>query len=579
MVQLETAKVFEMRDVVLGYCDDILDGTINAGVKAKQAIKRFLNDYEKSLSDESYPYYMDWGELYRFERWSNMFRHTKGVLVGQRIKLVPFQLWVAGNVIAFKKKDDDTRRYDEAYIQIGRKNAKSQLIATIASYIAFLSKEIEEIYVSCWSKDQSKLVYQEVINQVRSVKILKNKWKDTYSTFTVHKNGSIIKPLSREAKKTGEGTNPSVAILDEYKDNQTDELYEVQKTGMMARKNPLLMIITTAGQYLSYPCYQTYLAASRILDPELDDEDENMFVAIWEVDKGDDIKDEKNFIKANPILATYEKGLEALRRYLRKAILQPEKMRGFMTKNLNMWVDMAREGFMNMNKWNQSMFESDKPFIEILKELVIDGWKIFIGADLSMTTDLTSLGIVAVKDKKYQVFQHSFIPEERFEERMNTDKVRFDLWKEEGYLTVTPGSTVDYFYILKFIEDIFKVIPVREFIYDKMNATMLASAVTKLGIPAIEMPQNYSHLSLPTKEFRDCVYNGLLTWLKDSLLKWAIGNAVLKTDEYENIQLSKRISRERIDPAAAVIFAFARAMVVDQNLDINERILSEGFGF
>lgn len=557
----------EIKQRVMGYAEDITNGDIRAGKKVKQAMKRFYNDIEDGR------WYIDWEEVFKVDRWAKMMKHRKGVLAGQPIELTDFQLWLVTNILGFKRVKDDLRKHRIIYIQLARKNAKSQLISILTSYIAFLSPEQEEIYITAWSQDQSNLVYDEALAQIRGVDILKGRFKDSYNRITINSTGSFIRPLSREARKTGEGTNPSVAILDEYKDNKTTELREVQETGMIARAQPLLIFITTAGPELSYPAYSDYQYYARILDPEQDAENDEIFIAIYELDEGDDVKDEENWIKANPIVATYEQGMESLRSELKLALDQPEKMRGFLTKNMNLWIDRPQDGYMELKRWNlmsRTTEEVDRFFEQA---------NCFVGIDASMTTDLTSVALVGVKDGKYAVRQHTFIPSDKFRERMSRDNVRYDLFEQQGFLTQTTGSIVDYEYMKEKIREWSSKYNVKEVAYDKWNLTHFAQDMEKEGHNMIEIPQTINQLSHPTKQFRADVYEERIINEDDPLLRWAISNAVLRSDAQENIMLDKRTSTDRIDPLAAVINAYSRAIGDPYALDLNSYIMSDDFSF
>lgn len=550
---------------LFNYVYAIVEGKIRAGKKHIQACKRFLNDVEK-LEKEDSPYYFDAEELETFYEWARMFKHTKGVLAGQPIELTDFQLFLAANIFCWKRKGDDTRRFRKAYIQLARKNAKTQFLALITSYVAFLSEEQEECYIAGWNRDQSSICYNEVLSQIRACELLQGKYTDSYGRITHIKSGSVIQPLSREARKTGDGKNPSVAVIDEYHAHETSEIYDVLVSGMVARKNPLIVIITTAGFDLSRPCYTEYQYVSRILSEDDPTENDEYFVMICELDPGDDIKDEKNWIKANPIVATYKKGIESIRSELKVALDVPEKMRSFLTKNMNQWIDQKENGYMDLSKWRKCKGQM----------VPLSETSFYLGIDLSMTTDLTSVGWVGVKDGMFYVGQHSFMPEERLKERMAVDKVRYDLWKELGYLTLTPGETIDYkvveHWILSFIRD--NHITVKEIAYDRWKSEHLAQDLQAEGFTTVEIPQRISMLTLPTTGFREKVYEGKVVYDGDPLLDWAISNAVIKMDDQENMMISKKVSKNRIDPVAAIINAYARAMYDDHSVDLNSHFLN-----
>ncbi|MEX3743558.1 terminase large subunit domain-containing protein [Lysinibacillus xylanilyticus] len=200
---------------VINYCDDILSGKIKACVKHKWAVQRFLKDYEDCQRDDS-PFYFDEGVGEDFYWWANEFEHVEGVLAGKKIELNDFQLFISVNIFCFKKKRNGARRFRKVYIQLARKNEKSQFLAIVGTYITFLDEEKQRKYIVGWQKDQSDEVYIAVRDGIKSSELLDGKWKEAYGKMEVFNNGSVIVPLSREKRKIGDGKNPSVGIVDEY---------------------------------------------------------------------------------------------------------------------------------------------------------------------------------------------------------------------------------------------------------------------------------------------------------------------------------------------------------------------------
>ncbi|PRR92917.1 MULTISPECIES: terminase large subunit [unclassified Bacillus (in: firmicutes)] len=556
---------------VWSYCEKIEAGEIKAGKKHKWAVQRFIKDVER-LADEDCLYYFDAEAVLDFYEWAKQFNHVEGILAGKPIELTDFQLFIAANIYGFYKKENGARRFRKVYIQLARKNAKSQLLAIMASYEIFPTQEKHRVFIAGWSRDQSDEVYQAILEQLHHAPILEGKYTDANGKIKKHNTNSIIQPLSREARKVGDGKNPSLGIVDEYHAHETSEIYDVLNSGMVARRSPLMVIITTAGYNLNGPCFKEYQYTSKILDPDVDTKKEDYFVLICELDPSDDVKDESNWIKANPIVATYEEGMTSLRSDLETALEVPEKMRSFLTKNMDRWTDQKDNGYMKMSKWRACHGE-----IPDLKEMAI-----YLGIDLSMTTDLTSVGWVGVLDGFYYVGQHSFIPEEKAKEKMATDKVPYDLWRDQGWMTFTPGEAVDYQFVERWIIEFAHVNKLRviEAAYDKWNALHLAQRLESKGFNMVELPQRIQYLSLPTKDYRQKVYERKVIHTDDPLLTFAYNNAILKQDPQENIMLDKAKSPQRIDPAAAVMNAFARAMYHDMgaNVDLNEHF-SGNFSF
>lgn len=547
---------------IANYAQSIIEGSILACKKHIAACQRFLDDVER-IPNGDFPYDFDVDELYKFNTWSSMFKHTKGVLAGQKIELTDFQLFVVANIFCWKHKDTGLRRFRKAYIQLARKNAKSQLLALITSYSGFLSDEQEECYIAGWGREQSSIVYGEIESQINACDLLRGKYTTSYGRIKHLKSGSVIQPLSKESRKTGDGKNPSIAVIDEYHVHETSEIYDVLVSGMVARSNWLIVIITTAGFDLSKPCYTEYQYVSKILDSNSPIENDEYFVMVCELEKDDDIKDESVWIKANPIVATYDEGMNFLRGELKAALDVPEKMRNFLTKNMNIWVDQKENGYMPMDKWRACGITE----IPDLTHCIC-----YTGVDLSQTTDLTSVGLVYLLDNgMFFVRQKSFIPEDRLAARRQTDKVPYDLWVKQGWLVTTPGAVVDYNFIQSYFLNLRENgVQIQEIDFDKWNASQFAQNMELEGFTVVEIPQSIRQLSEPTKNFRAEVFKGNVQHENDPLLTWAVSNAVQKMDAQENIMLDKAKSTNRIDPIAAVINAFSRAMLINEGPSVYE---------
>ncbi len=544
----------ELRAWLIDYSHDVINCDIVACQKHKWACERFLDDLEREGSDD-FPYLFNEEKALHFLEWMTLFKHTKGPLAGEHIDPAPIQIFVFGNIYGWIHKDTEARRFTHAYWQVARKNTKSQSLAIVGAYeLMAMGEQFSEVYCAATKKDQAKIVYDETKAIMSRSDFLQDKFKEAYSRIEHPKSGSFMRALSKEDRRTGDGYNPQCGIIDEYHGHETSEIYDVIDSGMGARKQPLLMIITTAGFNLHYPCYSVeYKLISRIVDPNDDQTDDTYFVMVNELDKDDDIKDESVWEKANPIAASHESGINRIRNALNKALGAPEKMKNFMTKHMNVWVDAKDDAFMSKDKWKAAKRAKRDDLMQ---------YPCFVGGDLSATTDITSLGMVfVIGPGQYHIKQHSFLPEDRLQERIKSDKVPFDLWKEQGYLETTPGSVVDYNYIEQYIYRMrSQGYNIMEFDYDKWNASHLAQNIENNGVTTVEIPQTISHLTNPTKQFRAEVYKGNLTHEDDPLLNWAIGNAIQKQDAQENIMLDKSKSTERIDPAAAIINGFARAM-------------------
>lgn len=552
-----------LKEWLIGYSHDVLNGEIIACQKHKWACERFLRDIEREGTEE-FPYVFNEEKALRFLHWMTLFKHTKGKLAGQNIEPAPIHVFVFGNIYGWERSETGLRRFKKAYWQVARKNTKSQSLACVGSYEAFaFGENMSEVYIGATKTEQAKIVWNEIKAQLQGCDFLKGKYKIAYGKIEHVKSGSYITALSKDAGKTGDGLNVQTGIIDEYHAHKTSEIYDVLVSGMGARPQPLMMIITTAGFELQNPCYSVeYDYVSKILDPNNPIENEEYFVMVNELDKDDDIKDERNWEKANPILCSYEEGVNFLRGELKTALDVPEKMRNFLTKNMNIWVNMRDGGYMDTKKWADCKGEIPD----------LRGRECYVGIDLSKKIDLTSVYCVFPYNENFVVVGHNFMPEDTFFERMKTDKVPYDLWEKRGYITLTPGSVVDYKFIEEYIENMAnnKGWIIKELDYDPYNATQFAQNMEYKGYVTVEIRQGIPTLGEPTKDFREMVYQKRIIHDGDPVLAWAVGNAVTREDAQGNIMLDKSKSTNRIDPLAATINAFVRARLKNETIDINE---------
>lgn len=559
---------------LIDYSNSILDGKINACKRHKQACKRFLNDLERMESDD-FEYYWDEEEAQRIVKWYGHCRHSKGVLEGKPIILNSWAKFVVCNIEAWKHKDTNYRRFRFAFIQVARKNQKSQLEAGMAGYeIGAKGYNAAEVYTLGVERDQAKIVFEEW--ELMASKPLKKRFKFTQKVIKHKKSNSFIKHLSKKAGKTGDGKNPQMAVIDEYHAHPNSKMYDVMKSGMMARTEPLLVIITTAGEdYEETACYYEYLDCCSILDGTF--ENEKYFVMICELEDEDDPFDEKAWIKANPVLCTYEEGIESMRQNanLAKNTSNEEKRIEFLTKNCNIYVAAGEKKYVDVEFW-----KACKENITLKK---FRGHDCYIGIDLSKSGDLTSIAFeFPYLDKgirKYALFGKSFIPAEVVKEKMKTDNVPYDIWsnKEKGWLIKTEaneGRIVDLWAILNTVESIVKEyeLNVVEVSYDPHGAAMLVSELERRDYTCVECGQSCAKLNEATINFRDLMKVKQIVHDENNLMTWCVQNAEVDTNSFGEIKISKKSRFKRIDPLASCIFAHNRAMTYwnRENLDVSE---------
>lgn len=569
---------------VIKYAKNVLNKKIKACRKHRLSCKRFLKFIEtkkakvaKGYSIEEVDIYFDKIELVKLNEWAKLFKHTKGVLAGQSIILDDWQLFILSSIFCIKRSDTNNRLTRKAYIQVGRKNAKTQLLAIICSYFGYNSIQLEEIYIAGWGRDQSDKCFKEISLQLKGAEgdVFKyqQNWTDAYHHIEFDKNGTTIYPLSKEARKTGDGSNPSLAVIDEYHCHETNEIVDSLSSGNIAREDSLYIYITTAGFDLNGPCYQEYLNCSAILDEDNINENDEYFIMICELDSEKEIDDPSSWIKANPIVCSYEQGRSNLFAKYKDAIDDPIKLRSFLTKNMNIWVDKKDNTYIENRRWNENKI----PMPNII------GQRVYVGSDLSNKIDLCSHGF-EFPELNF-VMQHSFIPEDILWFKIKQDRQPYDLWVKQGYITLIEGSVIDDDVIIDWLENFIKDYELKpvECCYDPWSARQYSIAMMNKGYTMVEVRQGLQTLSEPTKDFREKVYSNKIYHCGDPVLQFAINNAICKNTN-GNIMIDKDKSRNKIDPLAAIINAHTRAMYdspikqYDPNEYASEEMLNKLWG-
>ena len=566
---------------MIQYSEDVLTGKIVACKKHQWACLRFLKDLERT----DWRWSFDESKANFYFTFMTLCKHRKGPLAGQQKIPCGYELFVYGNIYGFWDKETNTRRFRRMYEQLARKQAKSQDKAIQALFESSLfGEQSAEVYVAATKKEQTRFVWGEAKWIYENSDYLKDRFTCKFDAELLQKvikhikSDSFFSRLSKDDGKKGDGANPHFGILDEYHLHETTEYYDLFTSGMKTRANPLLSIITTAGFDLNNPCYRVeYDYVSKILNPDNPVENDRYFAIVCEVDQNDtgetitlddgrkieagglidDIGSDTAILKSNPVTGYSEMVIENIRIEVDEAKDKPEKMRDVLTKTFNIWVNQRSSGYMNLGKWAACSATSERPMPDLFKK------NVFVGVDLSSTIDLTSVAfVIPLVDGEYAILGHSFIPEEKYSLKIKTDNVPYDLWKKQGWITITDGAEVDYHIVLEYIENQYIKYnwPRGEFCFDRALATWLKQEAEKRSFTPIDVPQTFSTLSEPCKNLRSKAYNKKIIHNNNPVITWAMGNAVTRTGPSENIILDKGKSSERIDPVAAIINAMSRAM-------------------
>ena len=553
-------------DRVTDYAEKVVSDEIKAGNLVKLACKRHLKDLERSKL-APYLYKFDVEKAQENIDFFESLRFTDGGedLVGKQIELLSFQDFIIGSLFGWIHKVTGFRKYRKSYVQLARKNAKSLLNSGIGIKMAgFDNHENAQVYCVATKMDQAKIVWGQAKKFIEKEPDLEDIFhiRDYSSEIESKLNGGVIKALGRDTKSI-DGFDPHCGIVDEYHLHKTNQMIKLLEDGSVNQEQSLISIITTAGFDLNTPCYEEYEYCKNLLETSIGEDNEHYFIYIAQMDKEDNIWDSNNWIKANPLVATLEHGMDNLKRFAKES---KEKgghdLVNFLTKSLNIWYQFTDNQYMNIEKWNECGTDLS---LEDFK-----GYNCIVGLDLSSGGDLTSLNIeipyIEDGENKYFIHSHSFVPKNRVSEHIKTDKAPYDLWINQELLTATEtlsGIKTDYKYIISYLKKILDryELNLTAIAYDPHNANIFLSDLEDFGVDLIEIRQSARNLSDATEDFKLEVDAGNITYNKNNkLLTWSMANAKTESNSFGEIKLIKQDRYNRIDPVDAVIDSHKIAM-------------------
>jgi phage terminase large subunit-like protein len=476
-------------------------------------------------------------------------KHTKGEWAGRPFQLQPWQQEIIEKLFG-TINDEGFRQYRTGFIEIPRKNGKTELMAAIALYMLCGDGEYgADIYSAAAEREQAAIIFNAAADMVRTNRTLSARCKVNRSTKRIvyYPTNSFFQALSADAD-TKHGGNTHCVIYDELHAAPNRELWDVLKTSRGARRQPLMLAITTAGFDRNSICYEQYDYAKR---NQVQKFDPTFYSFIREAEEDDDWKDEAVWKKANPNLEVSVK-LSFLREEFTNAVNNPAYQNTFRRLYLNQWTQQ-NERWIDLDRWAQSA--GTIPFEEL------SGKKAYAGLDLSSTTDL-SAGVLVFpwSDKSLKIVPHFWIPKENLKERIDKDRVPYDAWVRDGFITATPGRVIDYGFILAWLKEQSKKFQIPQIAYDPWNATELVKNLLDEGFEMVEMRQGYATMSPASKEFYRVMLEGNLHHGNNPVLNWMAGNVSVKIDPAGNIKPDKSTSTARIDGIIGAIMGVDRAL-------------------
>lgn len=479
--------------------------------------------------------------------------HTKGTWAGKRFELMDWQEQIIRDLFGILKPNG-YRQFNTAYIEIPKKNGKSELAAAVALLLTCGDGEQRaEVYGAAADRQQASIVFDVAADMVRMCPALNKRVKILASQkrLIYEPTNSFYQVLSAEAYSK-HGFNVHGVVFDELHSQPNRKLYDVLTKGSGdARMQPLFFLITTAGTDTHSICYEVHQKAQDIIDGRKIDP--TFYPVIYGADDTEDWTSPKVWKKCNPSLGETI-GMDKVKTACESAKQNPGEENSFRQLRLNQWVKQAVR-WMPMDKWDKCAFA--------VNEEQLQGRVCYGGLDLSSTTDITAFVLVFPpldEEDKYIILPYFWIPEDTLDLRVKRDHVPYDVWERQGYLQTTEGNVVHYGYIEKFIEELGKKFNIREIAFDRWGAVQMVQNLEGMGFTVVPFGQGFKDMSPPTKELMKLTLEQKIAHGGHPVLRWNMDNIFIRTDPAGNIKADKEKSTEKIDGAVATIMALDRAI-------------------
>lgn len=560
-----------MINYIQDYEKAVLGGEIITGRKIKKAVRRDQKDLKKSKKKD-FPYYFNNDLAEQAINFVEILPTTSG----DPLKLEPFQKWLVGELFGWRKKSDDTRRFNECFISFSRKNGKSFLMACIASLYLLIEKRPKmgrEILFTANSFQQAKISFDMFASGLRylsqkSPTIRKRIKINNAEVFDLASNSHAIAKASN--LQALDGYRSDLAIIDEYHLATSNEIKSTIKTGQVNSDNALLAVISTSGNNLNSPMYKDYQFASKVLDGKIQADD--LFIAIYEQDSKAEVLraiDQPDLLeKSNPLLSNADRRSVMLPKLIDSIKLANEQknLLPVYVKNANLWLQARENSYITAKDWKKATIEPPN----------IKGLPIWFGVDLSKSGDLTSVSwcIPIKKDDTEFLYvdSHSWVATKYgLLEKEKRDHFNYRQGEKDGECSITKSKTgvINYDDVLNFMIDFVEKnkLTVQAVAYDPWSFDYLLNDFERLNWQLIETRQGRRTLSIPTRIFRENLFKGAIKHPNNKLLAYAVNNAIITYDRNQNMLIDKAKSQNKIDPLAALMNAFT---IVNDNLQNNK---------
>jgi phage terminase large subunit-like protein len=532
------------------YAREVISGKIPASKYIKLACQRHLDDLDWQ-DDSGFAYRFDAEAAARVCYFIELMPHTKGKWAkgGQSLTLEPWQVFMTVCLFGWIRRKDNTRRFRRFLLLVPRKNGKSAWAAAVGLYMLCADGEYgAEVYSGARNEKQAWEVFRpaRLMAQKRPQLCKHYGVAVNASNISIMGNGSKFEPIIGDP---GDGASPSLAIVDEYHEHDTNKLFDTMETGMGARDQPLMLVITTAGDNIAGPCYEMQQDAQKMLEGTR--QEDELLAIIYGVDADDEWTDPDVLRKANPNMGVSVGGDFLLARQ-KDAMTTPRKAGVFKTKHLNMWVQ-SRAAYYNV----QRFMEAADPALTLEQ---FEGQECIIGVDLAEKCDLTAIEYTFRHGDGFACFGKYYAPEETIELPENET---YRTWRDAGLLIQIDGAVIDQREILEDIKDDLSRFDVREVSFDPWRSRQMAVELTEAGVNCIEFRGSPSNMNEPMREMEALIAAGKLFHNGNIAFTWMLSNVINGTRTGDMHRPAKERNANKIDGPVARMLAIGRWMLDD----------------
>jgi phage terminase large subunit-like protein len=553
------------------YVDAVLSGKQLACKWVKLACKRHRDDLRKSKRKD-FRWHYDEARADRFIRFHEALPHVKDDFKGhaahrEKFKLEDWQCFIYCAIFGWADKKEGFRRFNDAYIEVPRKNGKTPGAAAVGLYGLSADGEYgAEIFAGAASKDQA----AEVFDAARAMALASPDLRSAFSVW-VNANSLVIQEKNAAFKKLkgqpADGPAPHIVTADEYHEYKTNRLIEWARTGMTSRRQPLLFRITTAGTDTASPCYEMHLEAQEVLEGKR--KSDRLFCIIFTIDKGVDWKSKKALLMANPNYGVSVNPNQIAEDQV-QARQSASKQASFKTKNLNIWLNAAQP-WMNMDRWEEC-FDAEMRIEDFAEDPCILAVDLASRKDTISTSRMFKRRLPTGKDGEiedhYYCFPRIYLNSEQVRDEKNT---HFADWADSGHLIETEGNITDYRAVNDVLAADANRMIVRELVFDPYHAAPVVQFLTAREdwpgtVEIVDLRQTEENMSSPMKELEAAVLSGRFHHDGNPAATWMMGNTRCRVSGKDDWFPMRENVQRKIDFTITAILGVNRLMHLELDM-------------